>query len=224
MPSLTHRPIRSYVLRQGRLTESQQRAIDQHFARYSIPLSNNRTQLTELQAINTKHYLEIGFGSGTALSQLAQNNRDCFFTGVEVHLPGVGHLVIELEKNQLENVRILHGDCKQLFDVIKTSIQFDGILIWFADPWPKRKHQKRRLIQPDFIQQLEPLLKPKGYLHLATDWQHYADWMFKVMTASHWASIENPTSISAFVGRPNSKYELRGIRLGHQVTDLVYQK
>jgi len=224
MQSPPKRTIRSYVRRQGRLTDGQERMFESSYESFAIPLENTTDQLAELQSFNGPRYLEIGFGNGDALAQLALQNPDSMFVGVEVHRPGIGHLLLEMGKHQLTNIRILHGDCNQLFNILKLTIQFEGIFVWFPDPWPKRKHHKRRLIQAPFLKQLEPLLKTDSYLHLATDWQDYADWMSKTMKLEKWQTISSTENLTHYLQRPNSKYEQRGLRLGHDLADLLYYK
>ena len=266
--SFPRRTIRSYVRRQGRITRAQETALTELYPRWGLSANYPET-LTALQQSTQTRYLEIGFGNGAALATLGQQHPDAQFVGVEVHRPGVGHLLWEIQRHALSNIHVFHGDCDAFFQLIQSNdpstnksavnqsqqehaepflgnlpreesdqgsaslvntnrndhphLQFDGILIWFPDPWPKKKHHKRRLIQSAFIQRLAPILKPNGYLHLATDWFPYAEWMQEVMRSAGWKKIDAPKELAHFLIRPPSKYEQRGLRLGHGVTDLVYQ-
>lgn len=216
------RPIRSFVKRQSRLTDGQARALKQLLPLYTLTFPVNwSTLFPEPGSL----VLEIGFGMGHSLAETAKQYPSQHFLGVEVHAPGCGALLLEIERSQLTNLRIVHGDIIELLPHLPPE-SFDKIQIFFPDPWPKARHHKRRLIQPLFIQQILPLLKPEGILHLATDWQPYAEHMLDVL--QHTPELVNLATDGAFHPRPPervlTKYEARGERLGHGVWDLLFVK
>ncbi len=209
--------IRSFVKRQSRLTNGQSRALSELLPVYSLILPMPQS--------TTFCVLEIGFGMGQSLVKTAAQYPSHHFVGVEVHAPGVGALLLEVERLQLTNLRVFHGDIVALLPQLP-PMSFDKIQIFFPDPWPKARHHKRRLIQLSFIQSLLPLLKPQGILHLATDWQPYAEHMLTVLNQT--AALCNMSPDNSFCPRPSerplTKYEARGERLGHGVWDLLFVK
>ncbi|BCX82526.1 tRNA (guanine-N7-)-methyltransferase [Methylomarinovum caldicuralii] len=215
------RRIRSFVRREGRLTPAQQRALDVLWPRYGltpeIPLQPQAVYPGSAPLI-----LEIGFGNGESLVQMAATYPQFNYLGIEVHRPGVGHLLLELEKRGLDNVRVY---CADAVEVLETAIGAElcqRINIFFPDPWPKKRHHKRRLIQPAFVALLAEKLQPGGILHLATDWPDYARHMrAAVATCPRLVSTDVTARIPP---RPQTKYERRGRRLGHPVTDLAYRR
>lgn len=222
----THRPIRSFVRREGRLTKGQQRALDELWTRYGI--NNDQTEIDLIKTFgrDAPKILEIGFGNGKSLAQMAARFPEQDFLGIEVHRPGVGALLLMLEEQGLINVRVL---CEDAVDVIKFRIadnSLDRVQIFFPDPWHKKRHHKRRIIQPDFVSLIARKLKPGGVLHLATDWEDYALHMSAVMKQS--PDYENSNKKSDYVNRPDyrplTKFEQRGQRLGHGVWDLIYRR
>ncbi|MCU7812065.1 MAG: tRNA (guanosine(46)-N7)-methyltransferase TrmB [Candidatus Thiodiazotropha sp. (ex Notomyrtea botanica)] len=220
------RPIRSYVLRQGRVTEAQQRAFDTLWPRYGLTLDDS---LLDFPAIygNTKPVtLEIGFGNGETLAQLAQRHPEQNYLGVEVHSPGVGHLMIKLAEHESDNVRILQTDAMMLLRNHLPTASLDRVLLYFPDPWPKKRHHKRRIVRPEFADLLQRTLKPGGVLHMATDWENYAHHMMEVLTAH--PGFHNQAGAEQFSPRPASrpltKFEQRGQRLGHGVWDLFFER
>ncbi len=220
---LPHR-IRSFVLRQGRMTVAQNRALEELLPRYVLP--EGPLNLIALFGRDTRRTLEIGFGNGAALVVLARRYPDEDFLGAEVHRPGVGHLLIALDAQQLGNVRVACEDAVQLLSERLPDASLDAVLIYFPDPWPKKRHHKRRLLQPEFTALLAQKLKRGGRLHFATDWEEYASHALAVLTAS--AEFENSLAEGGFVPRPPerpaTRFEQRGLKLGHAVFDLVFQR
>ena len=222
-----HRPVRSFVLRAGRLTVGQKRALDELWPRFGIDAPTGRLDFSEVFGNDHPVIMEIGFGNGDATWQMAAAEPESNFLGVEVHKPGVGHLLLKVEEHGLENVRIYADDAVELLEQHIPPASLAGVRIYFPDPWPKKRHHKRRIVQAEFIARLARRMKPGGILHLATDWAPYAEWMADVMEAS--ADFNSEAEQGAFLGRrpswrPETKYELRGERLGHEVFDLVYRR
>ena len=220
-----HRRIRSFVRREGRLTAGQQKALDDLWPRFGLPAD------VELNAAHTfgrsaPLTLEIGFGNGNSLARMAADDPQSDFIGIEVHRPGVGHLLIELEEQALGNVRIYCHDAVEVLDRCIPDACLDRVLLFFPDPWPKRKHHKRRILQPAFVDRIARKLKTGGRFHMATDWEPYAEHMLKVMqSTTDFVNCNNAGDYSERPGyRPVTRFERRGQRLGHGVRDLVYQR
>ena len=216
------RRIKSYVVRPGRVTPGQKRACAELFALYGI----QATVLLHLdtlfsQALPVK--LEIGFGMGQALIHYAKTQPEFNFIGIEVHPPGIGAALNLLAVHQLKNVRVLQGDAVLALKQYGQKESLSGINIFFPDPWPKRRHQKRRLIQAEFISLLAEKLKPGAILHLATDWQDYAEHMLRVLTASP-DFANTAVTYSERAARPLTKFEHKGLARGHQVFDLRFMR
>lgn len=220
------RPIRSYVLRAGRLTEGQKRALAELWPRYGVGDADGRLDFAELFGNAGPVILEIGFGNGDATWQMARAHPDENYLGVEVHRPGVGHLLLKLEEHGLENVRVACADAADLLDRRIADDTLAGVRVYFPDPWPKKRHHKRRLVQPDFVALLARKLRVGGLLHLATDWRPYAEQMRQVLDAS--PAFANVAGLAGFVARPDwrpqTRFERRGRRLGHDVFDLLYRR
>lgn len=223
---LKNRPIRSFVLRQGRLTCAQERALQQLWPQFGLEVSDSVVDLELLFARAAPVVLEIGFGNGDALARCALEDSARNYLGAEVHTPGVGHLLLTVEAQALTNVRVHRGDAVALLTSQISAASLSEIRVWFPDPWHKSRHNKRRLIQPDFVRLLASRLKPEGVLHLATDWQPYAEHMRSVLEAS--AAFENIAGAQNFAERPQwrplTRFEQRGQRLGHGVWDLLYRR
>lgn len=222
-----HRPIRSYVLRCGRMTEGQERAFDKLWPIYGIDIEEGaRLDPVALFAKPCPVYLEIGFGDGEALLETAMRNPDNGYIGIEVHRPGVGHLLLKLEQHGVNNVRIISHDAMEVLRHHLPERSLNGIMLFFPDPWHKKKHHKRRIVQPEFTRLCARLLKPGGLLHLATDWEHYAAHMMTVLSACD--RFENMAGAGRFSPRPETrpltKFERRGHRLGHDVWDLLFRR
>jgi tRNA (guanine-N7-)-methyltransferase len=220
------RPVRSFVLRAGRLTEGQKRALDELWPLYGIDEGENQINLDDLFGNDHPVIMEIGFGNGDATWQMAAAHQEENYLGVEVHRPGVGHLLLKLEDNGISNVRIA---CEDAVELLRKRIPRDslaGVRIYFPDPWPKKRHHKRRIIQAPFIELLAEKMQTAGILHMATDWEQYAEHMLEVMHNSQEFVNLSPdgTACPKPEWRPATKYEKRGERLGHGVFDLVFRR
>jgi len=226
MTDPTHRNIRSFVLRKGRLTIAQQRALDELWPHYGIERGETVLDYEDHFGRSADVIVEIGFGNGESTWQMAQQEPEKNFIGVEVHKPGVGHLLMALEEHDIENVRIAREDAVPFLQQRIAIGSLAGVRIYFADPWPKKRHHKRRIIQPEFVAQLARCMAKGGILHLATDWQPYAEHMLEVMQASpDFLNLSPDGDYSVRPDwRPYTKYEERGERLGHEVRDLLYQR
>jgi len=215
---ISHRQIRSFVRRQGRLTTGQSRALGELWPRYGIEYSDTELDLDAAYGRRAPRCLEIGFGNGELLLWLAQNNPAIDYLGVEVHRPGVGRLLLGLERLQLTNVRIISHDA---VDVLAHQIprgSLDEVLLLFPDPWPKKRHHKRRIVQKETIALAAAALRSAGWLRMATDWREYGDHMREVM-----ASVPDFVHVpDARAPRPPTRFEERGRRLGHEVSELCY--
>ena len=226
MPEKHLRTIRSFVRREGRLTTAQQRALETLWRVYGIEFSDNFLDLASIFGRSAPITLEIGFGNGTSLTQMAAASPEQNFIGIEVHRPGVGNLLQQLEHENLNNVRVICHDAVEVLQHMIPPGVLDRIQIFFPDPWPKKKHHKRRLIQPGFVNLLASCIKSNGVLHLATDWENYAEQMLEVLTAS--ADFINTAAANNYLPRPDfrpqTKFEQRGQRLGHGVWDLIFQR
>jgi tRNA (guanine-N7-)-methyltransferase len=220
-----HRRIRSFVLRQGRFTPAQQRAFEQHWERYGLD-PNIVPDWTKTFSRNAPRVLEIGFGNGEQLLWSAQNESGRDFIGIEVHRPGVGRLMNALAAHNIHNVRLYNHDAVDILERAFGAESLDEVRIYFPDPWPKKRQQKRRLIQPDFVALLASHVKPGGKLCLATDWQEYADHMLATVDAADgWRNMANRGNFSAKPpNRIETHFEKRGARLGHASWDLVYER
>jgi len=220
------RQVRSFVLRGGRLTEGQKRALDELWPVFGIEESSGLLNFSSLFGNSHPVIMDIGFGNGESTWQMAQSSPEENFLGVEVHRPGVGHLLLELEKHGLNNVRIACADAVEFLGNRVADGSLKGVRIYFPDPWPKKRHHKRRIVQTNFVKLLSRKISPGGLLHLATDWAPYADYMLDVMAES--SGFENNSEQGGFcprpAWRPQTKYEKRGKRLGHAVYDLIFIK
>lgn len=212
-----HRQIRSFVRREGRVTARQQQAIDRLWDDFVIDLANAPQFQVLFQDQPTT--LEIGFGMGASLAEMASQQPGCQFLGVEVHRAGVGALLADIELLQLTNIKIMCEDALLVLKQFVPDHALERVLLFFPDPWHKKRHNKRRIVQPSFIQLIQLKLKPKGILHMATDWLPYAEQMQAVL-----AGFDDFKQVSSSTDpRPQTKFERRGIQKGHVVTDLIYQ-
>ena len=218
------RPIRSFVKREGKLTKGQQNAIDQGWADFGVDLTDQQLDLTKLFERQAPTVLEIGFGNGLSLAQMAQNSPEMNFFGIEVHKPGVGSLLVQVRQQGLANVRVSGDDAVQVLEQQIPDASLNRVQIFFPDPWHKKRHHKRRLIQPVFVETLVRKLEPSGRIHVATDWENYAEHILDVLSAN--TDLKNTAKDYAPKPdyRPGTKYEARGVRLGHGVWDLVFEK
>lgn len=224
-PTNSKRPVRSFVIRSGRLTDSQRKAIDQHWQRYVVEYDGSPLQPAELFPRPGELTVEIGFGMGDSLLAMAEANPEQNFLGIEVHRPGVGKLIHGIHQRGLQNLRII---CHDAVEVLGNSFATDSIdraLLLFPDPWPKKKHHKRRIVQPDFVKLLVSRLKPQGRFHLATDWEAYAEHMLEVLEQEpQLSNVNGKGKFWQTADRPATKFEARGKRLGHGVWDLLYER
>ena len=221
-----HRKVRSFVLRQGRFTPAQQRAFDAHWPRYGLDVARGEPDWNAVFGRRAPLVLEIGFGNGEQLLWSALHEADKDFLGVEVHRPGVGRLLNALAAHNVDNVRLYNSDVVGVLDAAIAPGALHEVRIYFPDPWPKKRQNKRRLIQPDFAATLAARVAPGGRLHLATDWADYAAHMREVLdNAKGWRSLGDT---DGFVARPSwrieTHFEKRGRRLGHGVWDLLYER
>lgn len=219
------RRIRSFVLRQGRLTKGQSRALETVFPKFGITYSPALLDLNAtFNRTDSKKILEIGFGMGETTAKIAQTLPDCDFLAAEVHTPGVGALLKLIEESALTNIRVIQHDVVEVLQNMLPDASLDGVHIFFPDPWHKKRHHKRRLIQAEFVKLLCGKLKAGGYLHVATDWQEYAEWVLEVLSAE--PQLQNTAKDYAVKPgyRPLTKFENRGIKLGHGVWDLVFTR
>ncbi len=216
------RHIRSYVLRQGRVSNAQQRACETLLPRYGVSFSEARLDLEKLFGRNAPKILEIGFGMGESTAVIAAAQPENDYLGIEVHTPGVGNLLKLIDAQALTNVRIIQHDAVEVLRHMIAPGTLDGIHIFFPDPWPKNRHHKRRLIQAPLVSVLTEKLKPGGYLHAATDWHEYAEQILAVFAAT--PALKNTAADYAPRPeyRPRTKFEARGLRLGHGVWDIVF--
>jgi len=212
------REIKSYVLRQGRTTPSQQRALDELFPQFGIPFSNSVLEAREIFRRTAPLVLEIGSGMGESTAEIAQQNPAIDFIAIEVHGPGVGSLLKQIEALGLTNLRIIRHDAVPVLETMIADGLLAGIHLFFPDPWPKKRHHKRRLVQPAFAALAARKLAPGGYLHTATDWPEYAQQIDEVFSSS--SLFEQKLQEKKF--RPITKFERRGIGLGHTVRDLLF--
>ena len=225
-PKKPHRRIRSYVLREGRLTPGQERAFRDLWPRWGVDFSAG-SKLDPHSLFDNDHpvWLEIGFGNGESLAAYAQANPDINYLGIEVHGPGVGHLLLRIDELGLTNLRVMKHDAVEVLKGVPDA-SLDGIMLFFPDPWHKKKHHKRRILQPAFVEEIARLLRPGGIFHAATDWEEYAEQMMQVLSASE--AFENTAGEGAYsprpAARPLTKFEQRGQRLGHGVWDLLFRR
>jgi tRNA (guanine-N7-)-methyltransferase len=220
------RKIRSFVRRPGRTTEAQRKALVELMPRFGLEFSSQRLDLQSVFGRDNSKVLDIGFGDGEALLTSAANNPDIDYVGVEVHDPGVGRLLMLLERAGLSNVRIIHRDVVEVLGSMLADGSLDGINVYFPDPWPKKRHHKRRLVQPAVVSEFARVLKVGGVLHLATDWENYAEHIREVVSdAGAFAEVPADSVAAApALLRPPTKFERRGQRLGHSVWDLIYRR
>jgi len=221
MPSHTH--IRSFVLRQGRISNAQQRCYDTLMPQYGIPYSAHLLDLTQAFGRTAPRILEIGFGMGETTAAIAQAHPQNDYLAIEVHTPGVGSLLKQIGEMNLANIRIIQHDAVEVLRDMLSDNTLDGVHIFFPDPWHKARHNKRRLIQTPFITQLAQKLKPGGYIHVATDWQNYAEQVLAVLSAEPLLQNTAEDYAPRPAYRPLTKFEQRGLRLGHGVWDLVFK-
>ncbi len=223
-PEFKKKAIRSFVLRTGRMTDGQHAAFEHYWPQFGLSLHDGLLQPEVSFARHQPLVLEIGFGMGDSLLQMAQNEPDKNFIGIEVHPPGVGRLLNNAGKAEIPNLKIYMADATDVLDDCIAPLSLHRFQLYFPDPWHKKKHHKRRIVQPDFIDRVAGKMQSGGLLHLATDWENYAEYMLEVLSAN--PALENTAEQYAPrpAFRPTTKFELRGERLGHGVWDLVFRK
>ncbi|MFW2372351.1 MAG: tRNA (guanosine(46)-N7)-methyltransferase TrmB [Gammaproteobacteria bacterium] len=220
------RTIRSFVKREGRLTTGQQKAIETQWPLYGIDYTEQFLDLDQVFGRQSPRVLEIGFGNGDSLWQMAQANPELDYLGIEVHRPGVGHLLHLIESSAINNIRVSNHDAVEVLKNQIPDASLDRVQLFFPDPWHKKKHHKRRIVSDDFVAMIADKLKPGGIFHLATDWEHYAEQMLRVLGQCE--LFDNLSADNSFVEKPEqrplTKFEQRGHRLGHGVWDLLFKK
>lgn len=222
--ALRQRPIRSFVLRQGRITQAQQRAYDALLPTFGIPYS---PALLDPVAAFRRHaplIVEIGFGMGEGTAQIAAAHPGNDYLGIEVHNPGVGSLLDKIGRASLSNVRIVQHDAVEVVRHMIAPDSLDGVHVFFPDPWHKKRHHKRRLLQAPFVSLLATRIAPGGYLHVATDWEEYAVQILSVLEAEPLLANTAERYAPRPAYRPLTRFEQRGVRLGHAVFDLVFRR
>ncbi|MDB5808324.1 MAG: tRNA ((7)-)-methyltransferase [Betaproteobacteria bacterium] len=219
-----HRPIRSFVLRQGRVSNAQQRAHSTLLPKFGIEYSPHFVDLDAIFGRAAPKVLEIGFGMGETTAIIAAQHPENDYLGIEVHTPGVGSLLKAIEEQNLANVRIVQHDAVEVLCYMVPPLTFAAVHIFFPDPWPKKRHHKRRLLQPPLVALLVERMKPGAYLHVATDWQEYAEYVLSVLQNN--PQLENTAHDYAPRPdyRPQTKFESRGLKLGHGVWDLIFKR
>lgn len=220
-----HRPIRSYVVRGGRLTPAQQKAMDRLWPRYGLSVDDGVIDPAAVFGRQAPLILEVGFGMGEALLEMAARHPEQDHIGVDVHPPGIGNILRGIEEKGLDNLRVYEHDAIEVLRRCVAERQLERVQVFFPDPWHKKKHHKRRIIQPDFVQLVRSRLKPGGTLHIATDWQNYAEHIMMVMDAAQ--GFENRFGEGCYAtahDRPATKFERRGQRLGHGVWDMIFER
>lgn len=222
MPKNIIRPIRSYVLRQGRLTKNQSTAIKNLSSAYMISFESHFINFHSIFKDKNDLILEIGFGMGDSTAEIAEIHTDMNFLGIEVHSPGVGNLLNQINEKGINNLRIIQHDAVEVLDKMIPNNSLTGVHIFFPDPWHKKKHNKRRLIQQPFIEKIDNKIKKGGYIHIATDWEDYATAILESFKPFKSFTLKTTDFFVKPDYRPYTKYENRGIRLGHRVWDILF--
>ncbi len=223
------RGVKSYVLRAGRMTAAQTRGLEEVWPRWGLSVEEGLQDLDYLFGRSgSPRIVEIGFGMGGSLIEQAEAHPETDFIGIEVHAPGVGKLLDEADKRGLTNLRVYRDDALEVLSRCLPEASLDAVQLFFPDPWPKKKHHKRRIVQPAFVELVRTRLKPGGVLHMATDWEAYAEYMAEVMESApgyrNTAEAQTAPYVSRPEFRPLTKFEARGERLGHGVWDLIFAR
>ena len=219
------RPIRSYILRQGRITAAQTKAIQENFQKHAVIFENKLTNFSDLfKNKNSELILEIGFGMGTSTAEIAKSNLNKNYIAIEVHSPGVGNLLKLIQESDIRNLKIIQHDAVEVLNVMIKNDSLNGIHIFFPDPWPKKRHHKRRLIQSNLLKLIAQKIKKSGYLHIATDWEDYALWIIDLLDKEELLQKTSDDFFKKPDYRPLTKYENRGIKLGYKVWDMIYRR
>lgn len=225
-PSNITRRIKSFVLRQGRLSNAQQNAIDTQWPKFGLTLKDELLDLTEIFGRDAPTIVEIGFGMGKSLAEMAEANPQQNYIGIEVHRPGIGALLKLVEEKGLTNIRVYNDDAIEVLEKCIPKNALAGVYLFFPDPWHKKRHNKRRIVQPHFVETIASHLKPGGQFHMATDWEDYAIHMMEVMNNA--PNYNNISGKGEYTPRPEyrplTKFEARGHSLGHGVWDLIFER
>jgi tRNA (guanine-N7-)-methyltransferase len=225
-PEYRKKSIRSYVVRAGRMTDGQRNAFENSWSTYGLKLADGAIDTDTVFGRSGPKILEIGFGMGDSLLQMAAAEPATDFIGIEVHPPGVGTIMNIAQSEGISNLRVYLADANDVLEECFPPQSIDRLQLYFPDPWHKKKHNKRRIVQPQFVQLVREKLRPGGVLHMATDWQHYAEQMLETLDEAE--GFENIAGIGQYSPRPDyrpmTKFEKRGERLGHGVWDLIYKK
>lgn len=218
--------IKSFVLRQGRLSAGQKRALDTQWPRFGLELKDQQLDFKALFGREAPTIVEIGFGMGKSLAEMAEANPQQNYIGIEVHRPGVGALLKQIEEKDLTNIRVFNEDAIEVLEKMIPENSLAGLYLFFPDPWHKKRHNKRRIVQPEFVQKIRTHLMLQGQFHMATDWEDYALHMMAVMNDAE--GYTNTSGSGNYTPRPDyrplTKFENRGHRLGHGVWDLIFEK
>ena len=222
----TRRSIRSFVVRNGRLTDGQSKALDSLWPEYGIEYQACEMEWQTLFGRKAPLWVEIGYGNGIQTAHMAALYPHINFLGIEIHLPGVGHLLQLAQERQLTNLKLIRHDAVEVLEHCFKQNSIDQIMLFFPDPWPKKKHHKRRIVQKEFINQVVDKLRVNGRFHAATDWTPYAEWMLEVINPETRLKNLSPTQdyVSPTDYRLLTKFENRGLKKGHSVHDLLFEK
>ena len=219
------RPIRTYILRQGRITAAQTKAIQDNFQKHAVIFENKIINFGDIfKNKNSDLILEIGFGMGASTAEIAKSNLNKNYIAIEVHSPGVGNLLKLIEEDDISNLKIIQHDAVEVLNLMIKNDSLDGIHIFFPDPWPKKRHHKRRLIQSNLLKLIAQKIKKTGYLHIATDWEDYAVWIIDLLDKEELLQKTSDDFFKKPDYRPLTKYENRGIKLGYRVWDMIYRR
>jgi tRNA (guanine-N7-)-methyltransferase len=219
------RPIRTYILRQGRITAAQTKAIQDNFQKHAVIFENKIINFDDIfKNKNSELILEIGFGMGTSTAEIAKSNLNKNYIAIEVHSPGVGNLLKLIQEDDISNLKIIQHDAVEVLNLMIKNDSLDGIHIFFPDPWPKKRHHKRRLIQSNLLKLIAQKIKKTGYLHIATDWEDYAVWIIDLLDKEELLQKTSDDFFKKPDYRPLTKYENRGIKLGYRVWDMIYRR
>ena len=221
---LPHRPVRSYVLRQGRLSPAQARALERLGPRHVLPFAAAPLDFARVYGRVAPVVLEIGCGMGETTAAIAHADPGTDFLGIEVHAPGVGALLNRIDTQGLSNLRVIRHDAVEVVGAMIAPGSLAGVHVYFPDPWPKKRHHKRRLLKPAFVHALAQRLAPGGYLHAATDWAPYAEEILATCTAEPLLVNTAERYSSRPSWRPRTKFEARGMKLGHEVFDILFRR
>ncbi len=222
---IKRRPIRSYILRQGRISKAQTNAIHESFQKYAVIFENKLIDFNAVFENKSRDLiLEIGFGMGASTAEIARSNLNKNYIAIEVHSPGIGNLLKLIQENNISNVKIIQHDAVEVLNSMIKNDSLDGIHIFFPDPWPKKRHQKRRLIQLNLLKLIAQKIKKDGFLHIATDWEDYAFWIIDLLDKEELLQKTSDDFFKKPDYRPLTKYENRGIKLGYKVWDMIYRR